>query len=127
MNADITKDTNKATDAEILEVLAFELACQFYFDNGRVARDRVGELWRDPKFFWDDDLLFRDHWRACALPLLAALQKAGVRVRAGNSRLVKESLREIVTVPARVAYELPLLTPLPAFDQSDDDEEDSVQ
>jgi len=116
------KDDNRASESEIREVLAVELATLLFRQEGKpVSRNHIESLWRSETKFADTPKLFRDHWRDLAGSLQVSLDGFGLRLRPSNSTKVRSRVAVIQTVPARVAFELPTVTA--DFDQSDEDED----
>lgn len=103
----------RASDREILEVFAFELALQ-HTAPGTITRELFRELWQT-----DENVRLSAYARAKLFE--EELNERGLDLRACNTKKVRDAIEAIVTIPARVAYKLPptaviegVSSPLPA-------------
>lgn len=122
MGVETPKDTNRASEAEIREVLAVEMATALYHtEQGALSRQEIEKLWRSEDVYPEfKSRKFRDHWRLLAAGLQTQLAEMGVRLRPSDSTKVKVRVEEIQTEPARKVFELP--PAVADFDQSDDED-----
>lgn len=89
----------RASDREILEVFAFELAW-FCTAPGTITREQFLEQWQTK-----EEVRHAAYTKAKALE--AELLTRGLDLRACNTKKVRDAIQVIVTIPAKTAYVLP--------------------
>lgn len=92
----------EATNTEVIETLAFEL-CAAAANKGQpnlIPRSDLMHNWRGMP---DEE---RAEWRLAAQDMRVQLQTHGMEVRPRKAVLIREHLDEIMTIPARKAYDL---------------------
>jgi hypothetical protein len=89
----------RASDREILEVFAFELAW-FGKAPGTITREQFLEQWQTK-----EEVRIAAYARAKELE--AELRARGLDLRACNTKKVRDAIQVIITIPAKTAYVLP--------------------
>ena len=96
----VAEEDDKAAESRVLlrEFLAFKM-----FQLSRAPSDNeVDErVWRDL------DSADLQAWRAGASAFMEQCEAAGVAVKVARSKVLAQEVRRVITVPERLAYQLP--------------------
>lgn len=96
----------KATSQQANEILAFELAFWLH-QNGPEAGTTMDRAAFAAE--WRNKAALRERSRLSVQALALSLENAGINVQhVQDSKLVLKALKELLTIPAQTAYELPV-------------------
>lgn len=91
--------SQKPTEIEIHELLAFELFVKTHLERNSISREEMAKHWRQSADT-------RDLWRAYANEFTADLLAAGLKVDIKSSPKARTAVKSLVTIPEQPAYRL---------------------
>jgi len=91
--------SNKPDELEQRELLAFELFAYFHPDARSHSREDMAQAWRSSEEI-------RKDWREFAAQFAVRLQDVGLDVRLYRTTLLRNALKDLITIPAQAAYEV---------------------
>lgn len=100
----------EATSTEIIELFAFELytaAWRELEDNRENDKAlSMEDTYQVTMHEWREKPALREQWRNAATDLMTYLEQHGLPFKVRKPQLIRARLDEIITIPARKAYEL---------------------
>jgi hypothetical protein len=96
----------------IQELLSFHLFCRELPEQdvtGLFDAELTAAVWEENRNAWQAlSVEARNEHRACGIAFLKELEATGLGVRVADNREVTKTIEFLLTVPPRIAYELPI-------------------